>query len=276
MIELPEAATIAAQLTKELEGAKVISCMRGNSPHKFAFYNHSPEEYEKLTVGKKVGKSGFTGSCVTTEIGKDLFLALGEGGEKISLHNDGKSIPKKHQLLLGFDDGRFLSVTVSGWGMASLFTHDEMEKHRWIGKRVFAIKDGKIDKDLFLEYVSKYGPTEKTSLKYFIISDPGINGVANGYLQDILFNARLHPKRPVGTLGKDEAENLYNAICGTISDAFSKGGRDTEFDIYGNPGGYPKILDSRSAGNPCPTCGTTIEKIQYLGGACYFCPKCQK
>lgn len=276
MIELPEAATIAAQLTKELEGAKIVSCVRGNSSHKFAFYNHTPEEYEKLMVGKKVGKSAYTGSCVTTGIGNSLFLALGEGGEKITLHEDGKSIPKKHQLLLGFDDGRFLSVTVSGWGMASLFTHEELQNHRWIGKRALNFENGKIDKDLFFRHVSEFAPTAKTSLKFFIISEPGINGVANGYLQDILFNARLHPKRPVGSLGKDEAENLYNAINTTISEAVAKGGRDTEFDIYGNPGGYPKILDSRSAGNPCPTCGAVIEKIQYLGGACYFCPKCQK
>lgn len=276
MIELPEAAAIAAQLTKEIEDAKIVSCMRGNSPHKFAFYNHTPEEYEKLTVDKKVGKSGYTGSCITTEIGKNLFLTLGGGGEKITLHSDEKSIPKKHQLLLGFDDGRFLSVTVSGWGMASLFTNDELQNHNCIGKRVFVFKDGKIDKDLFFQHVSKYRPTDKTSLKYFIISDPGVNGVANGYLQDILFNAKLHPKRQVGSLGKEETENLYNAICGTISQATAKGGRDTEVDIYGNPGGYPKILDSRSAGNPCPTCGASIEKIQYLGGACYFCPKCQK
>lgn len=30
-----------------------------------------------------------------------------------------------------------------------------------------------------------------------------------------------------------------------------------------------------TAGQPCPNCGTTIEKVQYLGGACYLCPRCQ-
>jgi formamidopyrimidine-DNA glycosylase len=35
-------------------------------------------------------------------------------------------------------------------------------------------------------------------------------------------------------------------------------------------------MDAAAAGKPCPSCGTTVEKIQYLGGAAYFCPKCQK
>lgn len=34
-------------------------------------------------------------------------------------------------------------------------------------------------------------------------------------------------------------------------------------------------MELYEAGQPCPTCGTPVEKIQYLGGACYFCPRCQ-
>ena len=44
---------------------------------------------------------------------------------------------------------------------------------------------------------------------------------------------------------------------------------------YGNRGEYVRILDSKTKGKPCPECGTPIEKIQYLGGACYLCPSCQ-
>mgnify|MGYP001140072550 CR=1 FL=1 len=40
-------------------------------------------------------------------------------------------------------------------------------------------------------------------------------------------------------------------------------------------GGYRRLMDSRAAGQPCPTCGIVVEKIQYLGGACYLCPRCQ-
>jgi formamidopyrimidine-DNA glycosylase len=41
------------------------------------------------------------------------------------------------------------------------------------------------------------------------------------------------------------------------------------------PGGYIRLMDNSAVGKPCPDCGRRVEKIQYLGGACYFCPKCQ-
>jgi formamidopyrimidine-DNA glycosylase len=34
-------------------------------------------------------------------------------------------------------------------------------------------------------------------------------------------------------------------------------------------------MGKQTSGKPCPVCGTTIEKIAYLGGACYVCPNCQ-
>lgn len=39
---------------------------------------------------------------------------------------------------------------------------------------------------------------------------------------------------------------------------------------------YIRLMDNKAVGHPCPECGTKIEKIQYLGGACYFCPRCQQ
>jgi len=58
-------------------------------------------------------------------------------------------------------------------------------------------------------------------------------------------------------------------------EVIERGGRYDEFDLYGRPGGYVRLMDSKTAGHPCLECGTTVEKIQYLGGACYLCPRCQ-
>ncbi|HVM70456.1 MAG TPA: hypothetical protein VMT91_01750, partial [Anaerolineales bacterium] len=75
------------------------------------------------------------------------------------------------------------------------------------------------------------------------------------------------------TIGQQR--DLYAAITDTIDAVTEKGGRNDEIDLFGNPGGYLRIMDSKAAGKPCPDCGRKIEKIQYLGGACYFCPRCQ-
>ena len=72
-----------------------------------------------------------------------------------------------------------------------------------------------------------------------------------------------------------EVRKLHNAIRKVLTEAVAKGGRDDELDLSGRGGRYVRLMDRRSEGRPCPNCGTRIEKIQYLGGACYFCPNCQ-
>ena len=115
----------------------------------------------------------------------------------------------------------------------------------------------------------------KDSVKAFMISGGLIAGIGNGYLHDILFRAKIHPTRKVADIAGRECQRLYNAIRKTMKDATRLGGKDTERDLYGAPGGYRPILDSRAKGQPCPECGTPIEKIEYLGGSSYFCPQCQ-
>jgi formamidopyrimidine-DNA glycosylase len=60
-----------------------------------------------------------------------------------------------------------------------------------------------------------------------------------------------------------------------LTQAVALGGRDSERDLFNQPGGYQRLLYSKLVGEPCSVCGTPIEKIRYLGGACYYCPSCQ-
>jgi formamidopyrimidine-DNA glycosylase len=102
-----------------------------------------------------------------------------------------------------------------------------------------------------------------------------IPGLGNAIAQDILFRARLHPRHPIANLDPVERRALYDAIVTTVTDVIDGGGRYDEFDLYGNRGGYVRLLDKNAVGRPCPECGGQIEKMQYLGGACYLCPSCQ-
>jgi formamidopyrimidine-DNA glycosylase len=102
-----------------------------------------------------------------------------------------------------------------------------------------------------------------------------IPGLGNAIAQDILFRARLHPRHPLNELNQQRRESLYRAIRQTVQAVIDQGGRYDEYDLYGRRGGYVRLMDSKAAGNPCPKCGATIKKINYLGGACYFCPQCQ-
>jgi formamidopyrimidine-DNA glycosylase len=275
MIELPEAVTIARQITKELKGKRIESGIRGNAPHKFAFYSRPAEEYEQILVDKTIGEARDWGSQILISVEPGHVLVLGGGGERIYLHGDETTLPKKHQLLLRFTDGSYLSVTVQGWGSAQLFRSDEVSRNPHLA----GDRPSPLSSEFTLAYLrglsAQVPPEDPRSVKYFIISQPGVLGIGNGYLQDILFRARLHPRRRVVSMTAKERAALHRAITSTVKRAVKLGGRDSERDLYDQPGRYVAVLDKRAKGNPCPECGTAIEKIAYLGGACYFCPTCQ-
>ena len=117
--------------------------------------------------------------------------------------------------------------------------------------------------------------SEKRSVKGLLTQDQLIPGLGNSIAQDIMFKAKLHPKHPIEDLTGSNRKQLYDAMQKTVSNIISKGGRNDEYDLFGQPGGYERILSKDTVGKPCPECGTKIEKMQYLGGACYFCPHCQ-
>jgi formamidopyrimidine-DNA glycosylase len=275
VIELPEALIIARQMSEELKGKQIESGIRGNVPHKFAFYSGSAEEYEAILKGKTMGEATGHGNAILASVGPDYTLVLGGGGERILFHQSESTLPKKHHLLLHYQDGTYLTVTVQGWGNVLLLHQSELVEHPHVGeKRVSPLSDA-----FTFEYLQglfeELEEEDSRSVKFFIVSEPGIWGVGNGYLQDILFRARIHPRRRAIGIVEEERQALHKAIRETLKQAVDLGGRDTERDLYNRRGGYRRIMDSKSVGKPCPACGTPVEKIQYLGGACYLCPSCQ-
>ena len=87
--------------------------------------------------------------------------------------------------------------------------------------------------------------------------------------------AGLEAARSVAELGRSERRRLHRAIVKTVEQVTKQGGRYDEYDLYGNPGKYVRLMDAHALERPCPECGGRIEKMQYLGGSCYYCPRCQ-
>jgi formamidopyrimidine-DNA glycosylase len=94
-------------------------------------------------------------------------------------------------------------------------------------------------------------------------------------LQDILWTARVHPRRKLNTLSAFDKGNLYEAVKQVLSAMTVQGGRDTERDLFGRPGGYATILSKNTVDTPCPNCGMPIRKEAFMGGAVYTCATCQ-
>ena len=275
MLELPEAVTLARQINQTLTGKTIASARANASPHKFAFYHGNPETYPEKLRNQIIGEATARGSLIATAIGTERVLALGDGGLRIVYHEQEKTLPKKHQLLIRFDDDTYLTVSVSGWGAVWLMTHAEQAAHKYAGyEGVSPVSDDFTESYLDALFAA-VPPDDKRTLKLFIVSDPKIWGVGNGYLQDILFHARLHPRRRVVNLTDADRARLYSAIRSTLAEAVAANGRTTERDLFNRRGGYARLMDSKTKGQPCPVCNTPIEKISYLGGSCYLCPSCQ-
>lgn len=104
-----------------------------------------------------------------------------------------------------------------------------------------------------------------------------IPGLGNSIAQEVvLFQARLHSRHPLNNLNQEQRQVFYRSIRETVNAVIEQGGRYDEVDLYGRPGDYVRLMDSKAADRPCPICGQSVEMIQYLGGACYFCPDCQR
>ena len=276
VLELPEVAVIARQMKETLVGRRITSCICGTTPHKFAWYNHPMDAYPGLLCGLTIQDARGRGNYLIASLSSDQALVTGDLGGRIQLFPAAAQAPAKHQLLLGFEDGSFLAVIVVMWGSIQVVPQAEIINLPYIVKRKVAPLEEAFTYDYFCQLVAGAGKGPKTSLKYMLISEPGVAGVGNGCLQDILFNAGLHPKRPVVSLSEEERQLLYKALCETLQRMSDQGGRDNETDLFGNPGGYKRILGTHAVGKPCPRCGGIIEKAAYLGGAVFYCPDCQR
>ena len=131
------------------------------------------------------------------------------------------------------------------------------------------------DESYFNELMS-VDTVQKLSLKAFLATEQRIPGLGNGVLQDILWAAKLNPRRKLSTLVEVERQNLFRSLKERLGLMVSLGGRDTEKDLFGKVGGYRTEMSNLHISNGCPVCGSEITKEAYLGGSVYYCPSCQK
>lgn len=274
MIELPEAVNIASQITSTIAGKRIASVTAAHTPHKLAWYYGEPAMYSELLVGKSVGEAIPFGGLVEIKV-ENVNILFGDGAG-IRFHSRGEKRPAKHQLLLEFDDDSAMSASIQMYGGLGAFSEGKLDNPYY---RVAREKPSPLSEafdETYFDRIISEDKAQKLSLKALLATNQSIPGLGNGILQDILFNARMHPKKKVNTLcGKDNA-SLFNSVKTTISMMTTQGGRDIELDLFGKPGGYKTMLNKNTVDKPCPVCGRAIKKESYMGGTVYYCEKCQK
>jgi formamidopyrimidine-DNA glycosylase len=252
----------------------VVRAEAAHSPHKFTWYCGDPASYPELLEGSAIEECYPLNGTLEMRIG-DVFLALSEGAN-LTLLPAGSKLPQKHQLLMELDDGRALVVSVQMYGGVMCFREGENTNPYYL---VVREKPSPLTDEFTQDYFSRIISSpdiQRLSAKAALATGQRFPGLGNGVLQDILYHARVHPKRPIESLLDIEREAMFSSIKHTLQLMADQGGRDTEKDLFGNPGGYATCCSKNTVGQPCQKCGALIEKASYLGGSIYFCPGCQK
>lgn len=94
-------------------------------------------------------------------------------------------------------------------------------------------------------------------------------GIGNECSDEILFQARIHPKTEVKDLSESELKSIYEKMEMVVKTKLDCMDHDREL-----PDSF--ILKNRDEGADCPNCDGTIEKITVGGRSGYYCPQCQK
>jgi formamidopyrimidine-DNA glycosylase len=109
------------------------------------------------------------------------------------------------------------------------------------------------------------------------LTDPRLfSGIGNAYSDEILHAARLSPLQLTRKLSDEEVEALYHATRKTLQRWMDQLLKETG---TGFPEGVTAFREGMAVhgrwGQPCPICGTKVQRIRYAGNETNYCARCQ-
>ena len=266
MPELPEIALRAREMRKVLVG-KTITSIQVLQPK---CLNVPEERFIEALTGAQLRDVTHRGKWLFVETTQGwLLINLGMGGEILLVTR--ATLPEKYRIVFDFDDGSCLAINFWWFGYAHYVPFGELDDHAMTAKL------GPNALDLTVEDLRAMLKGRRGRVKSFLLNQSRIAGIGNAYIHDILFLARLHPLRQVNTLTAAEVDALAQAIHAGLQPSIDKGGAFYEVGLDGKRGGFTKddILIGYRADEPCPVCGTPIEKIKTGSTSSFICPHCQ-
>lgn len=116
-------------------------------------------------------------------------------------------------------------------------------------------------------------------IKPLLLDQSVIAGLGNIYVDEALWEARIHPQTRSDRVSRPATRRLHRAIQSILTAAVAEQGT-TIVNFYfgegqsGNFRQFLKVFDR--AGEPCPRCTTALRKIKVAQRGTHFCPKCQR
>jgi formamidopyrimidine-DNA glycosylase len=115
-------------------------------------------------------------------------------------------------------------------------------------------------------------------IKGALLDQSIVAGMGNMYADEALFAARIHPLRKADELSAAEVRTLHNNMCRILRAAI--GSKGASVDSYVRPEGelgtaHFDFNVAHRGGEPCPVCGSAIQRVVVQNRGTYFCARCQ-
>src|SRR5260370_20827991 len=99
-------------------------------------------------------------------------------------------------------------------------------------------------------------------VKSRLLDQDAIAGIGNLLADQVLWQAKVHPARPVGELTKADIDRLFRAVRRSVESSVDNGGVHT----------LP-ILSFRMEGGHCPRCGAAMMRGRVAGRTTWWCSR---
>ncbi len=269
MAELPELTILQREMNEALAGHE-ISLVEARQEK---CLNVARDVLEKTLPGERIASVTRRGKWLYLNLEPERYLLLNLGmGADLWYYEPGAELPAKYQFRVGLETGAGFTCRFWWIGYVRLLSAAELPMHAEtarLGPSPLEISAGE-----FAAIARRY---PRGTAKSLILDQDKLSGIGNSYAHDILWEARLHPQRKLGTLTDDDLARYHRAVASVVERAIDRGGLETDFyRSGGNMGKWHELfLIGYKAGQPCPRCGSAIEAIKTGSTTTFVCPSCQ-
>ena len=120
---------------------------------------------------------------------------------------------------------------------------------------------------------SERAKAKRSEVRTLLQDQTFVSGIGNAYADEILWDAKLHPKRRVGSLTKDEMHRFYSSLRSVVATGLAEVETVMPAQLGEKPRAHMQVRGR--AGKPCPRCGTTLMRRRKGLDDVDLCPTCQ-
>ncbi len=272
MPELPEVETIKEDLRELVVGsrilrAEVLETGLVEQPKVQEFAGRL--ENVRITGARRRAKH----LIVELESGDSLVFQLKIGGQFLLVPPVEEPTSALMMILQLDEDRRLFLRDETRFTRARLSGKEELEERLSpLGPEPFGEKFGP-------NYLRENIGARKAQIKSLLLDQKVVSGIGNIYVDEILYDARLHPRRKATTLTSGEWEALYESIRKNLAAGIEHRGTTVRLyrDVLDRPGSHQDYLRVfEKHGEPCSECGGEVARGKVGGRATHYCPACQR